>query len=106
MIWWITGNSGSGKTTLAKKMNNVVVLDGDELRECWHLGFTKEDRWEQNRRAALLAKMIEKQGYDVIVSTICPYKDLRKEVQAITGCKFVYLEGGKESTEEYPYELY
>lgn len=104
MIWWITGNSGSGKTTFAKKMSAVIVLDGDELRQCWKLGFTKEDRWEQNMRAARLAKMIEKQGYDVVVSTICPYRDLRKEVQVITGCKFVYLEGGKEPTEEYPYE--
>ncbi len=104
MIWWLTGNSESGKTTLAKKMKDVVILDGNELRGCWDLGFSKEDRWEQNLRAARLAKMIEKQGYDVVVSTICPYKALRSAVQAITKCKFVFLEGGKASTEEYPYE--
>ncbi len=106
MIWWLTGNSGAGKTTLANRIKDVVVLDGDELRHCWKLGFSKEDRREQNLRTARLAKMIDKQGYDVVISTICPYKDLRKEVQEITGCKFVYLDGGKESTEEYPYELY
>ena len=106
MIWWITGNTGSGKTTLAKKMTGTIVLDGDELRNCWSLGFSKEDRWEQNMRAARLAKMLEKQGYDVVVSTICPYKDLRKEVQVITGCRFIYLDGGKETTKEYPYETY
>lgn len=106
MIWWITGNTGAGKTTLAKKMKEVIILDGDELRQCWNLGFNKKDRWEQNIRAARLARMIEKQGYDVVVSTICPYKGLRKEVQTITNCKFVYLDGGKEPTEEYPYELY
>ena len=104
MIWWFTGNSGAGKTTLAQRMGNVIVLDGDDLRYVWKLGFSKEDRWEQNLRAAKLARLLHRQGYDVVVSTICPYRELRKEVQAMTGCKFVYLDGGKEPTEEYPYE--
>ena len=42
MIIWITGLPGSGKTTLAKKIksilepkisNNIVILDGDNIRE-------------------------------------------------------------------------
>jgi len=39
----------------------------------------------------------------VIVATICPYRDLRGRVQEITGCRFVYVEGGKKG-KEYPYE--
>lgn len=104
MIWWITGNTGSGKTTLSKRMKDVVVLDGNELRTCWDLGFSKEDRWEQNLRAAKLAKSLENQGFDVVVATICPYKELRKEVQQITGCMFIYLSGGKNPSKEFPYE--
>lgn len=105
MITWITGNSGSGKTTLAKKMQHQeVILDGDMMRGVWHdLGLSKEDRWEHNLRIARLAKALEEQDFDVIVSTICPYRDLREEVRKITNCRFIYLEGGKSGV-EYPYE--
>ena len=105
MITWITGNSGSGKTTLAKKMRkDEIILDGNILRMVWPgLGFSKEDRQEQNLRVARLAKMLEEQGFGVIIATICPYKDLRDEVQKITGCTFIYLAGGKSGV-EYPYE--
>lgn len=109
MITWITGNTGSGKTTRAQEMRikatgPTVILDGDELREIWPgLGFNRGDRWIQNLRAARLAKALETQGFDVIVATICPYKELRDEVLKITGCEFIYLEGGKQG-EDYPYE--
>lgn len=105
MITWITGNSWSGKTTLAKRMRkHEVILDGDAMRAVWTgLGFTKEDRWEHNMRVARMAKELEDQGFDIIVATICPYRDLRADVQRITRCRFIYLEGGKEG-KDYPYE--
>ena len=105
MITWITGNSGAGKTTLARKMRiNETILDGDAMRACWPgLGFSKKDRWENNLRIARIAKMLEDQGHDVIVATICPYRELREEVRKITGCKFIYIEGGKTGV-QYPYE--
>jgi len=106
MITWITGNSGSGKTRLAKALQSEyggVILDGDDMRGCWELGFSADDRWEQNKRVAKIARVIDKQGVDVIVATICPYKQLRKQVYNITNCKFIYLDGGK-SGKEYPYE--
>lgn len=106
-ITWVTGNSGSGKTTLANKLikcDGGILLDGDKLRECWTLGFSKEDRVEQNLRIAKIAKMLDLQGFDVVVSTICPYKDLRARVKAITNARFIYLEGGKEG-KDYPYEM-
>ncbi len=106
MITWITGNSGAGKTTLAHRLKkHEIILDGYELRAIWPgLGFSKEDRIEQNMRAARLAKNLEDQGFDVIVSTICPFKELRAQVQEITGCRFIYLEGGEQGA-EYPYEI-
>jgi len=105
MITWITGNSKAGKSTLARKMRKgEVVLDGDVLRSIWPgLGFSEEDRKEQNMRAARLAKELDSQGFDVIVATICPYKALRDEIKKLTGCRFVYLEGGL-SGDDYPYE--
>lgn len=105
MITWITGNSGAGKTTLAHKIRtNEILLDGDAMRGVWPgLGLTKADRVEQNMRVARLAKMLDMQGFDVIVATICPYRKLRQDVQRITGCRFIYLEGGR-SGKQYPYE--
>ena len=106
MIIWITGNSGSGKTTLANQMktNKTIILDGDIIRG-WHKNkdLSKEGRWEHNLATARMARDLEQQGFDVIVSLICPYKKLRDEVQKITNCGFIYLKGGKKG-ENYPYE--
>ena len=109
MVLWLTGNTGSGKTTLAKWIRELfpraIVLDGNELRDVWHdLDLSKEGRWEQNLRAARLAKILCKQYHTVIVAVICPYHELRKEVQKICGCRFVYLYGGKEASKECPYD--
>lgn len=107
MITWIHGNSGAGKTRLAKALQDKyggILLDGDSMRRCWpSLGFNKEDRKLNNIRIAKIAKMIDLQGIDVIVATICPYKELREEVWKITNCKFIECKGGKVH-EEYPYE--
>lgn len=107
MITWITGQSKAGKSTLARQIakdTRAIVLDGDAMRQVWPgLGFSKEDRWENNLRAARLAKELDKQGFDVVIAMICPYKELREEVRKITGCRFIYLEGGIQSP-DYPYE--
>lgn len=114
MITWIYGNSGAGKSTLAErlrigdleqyKFDACVILDGDALRTIWSdLGLSEADRREQNLRAARLAKLLDDQGVNVIVATICPYRDLREQVRAITDCRFIYLEGGKVGP-EYPFE--
>lgn len=108
MILWITGNRGSGKTTLAKKIvaadNRTILLDGDAMRTCWTLGLTKEDRWEQNMRIARLAKVLDAQGFNIVVATICPFRELREDIRKLTTCRFVYLDGGQEPSEEHPYE--
>jgi len=103
---WISGNSGSGKTTLANQLKDdkTIILDGDRIREIQgNVGFSREARWEHNLRTARLAKELEGQGFRAIVSLICPYRELRAEVQKITGCKFIYLAGGKKH-KDYPYE--
>lgn len=105
MIIWITGQSGSGKTTLAKqlKTKNCIILDGDDIRDIYPAGFLKLERWNHNIKVAKLAKLLESQGFDVIVSLICPYEKLREEVQEICNCGFIYLDGGKKH-KDYPYE--
>src|SRR5574338_450929 len=111
MIIWFTGNSGAGKTTIAKYIqsyrNNIIVLDGDEMRESINndLGFSKDDRFKNNIRIARLAKVLESQGYDILVSVIAPYEELRNLIKKITGCYFVYVKRDIQLDPTlYPYE--
>lgn len=105
---WITGNSGAGKTTLAQRLRltpKTIILDGDQMRYVWKdLGYSKEDRTEQNWRVARLADVFELQGFDVVVATICPYRDLRKELSESFDIEWVYLKGGEKPSKEFPYE--
>jgi len=105
-IKWISGQSKSGKTTLAKqiiKAEGGILLDGDDWRKIYPTGFSKKERWDHNIRIAKIAKLLDAQGFNVVVAFICPYKKLREEVRKITGCRFIYLEGGIQD-KEYPYE--
>jgi adenylylsulfate kinase len=71
-VLWLTGLSGAGKSTLAYALEarlnlmgrRCVVLDGDNLRAglCAGLGFTPEDRRENLRRAAEVAKLLPESG--------------------------------------------
>lgn len=99
-IQWIYGASGCGKSTLARKLLDAktVHLDGDDMRRVWtDLGFSDEDRRTQNLRVANLARVIERQGFNVVVSTICPTPELRAEVYSITGCTFIHIEDTRDS---------
>jgi len=108
VIIWLTGNSGAGKTTLAKSMLDQITvhLDGDDIRErIQGFSLTNSDRREHNLNVARWAKLLDDQGFDVIVSLICPFEDLRQEVQKITGCEFWYLEfDGDDQIPDKPYE--
>ncbi|MEK6828655.1 MAG: adenylyl-sulfate kinase [Nanoarchaeota archaeon] len=98
MILWITGARHTGKTTLARylqsQMRRALVIDGDDIRESLNqdLGFENADRIENNMRIARLVKILEKQGFDIIVATICPNVDnLWERVYNICKCKFIHL---------------
>jgi len=96
MIIWITGKRGAGKTTLAKQMQahmkNAVLLDGDDMRASisTDLGFTDQQRLKHNLRVARLAKTLEKQGFPVIVATICP-PSVREEVYFECKPRWIHL---------------
>ena len=82
LTYWLTGLSGAGKTTLAQALLQhlrslgqlACVLDGDELRAglCSDLGFSAQDREENMRRTAQLAKLLNSQGISAIVALISP----------------------------------
>ena len=92
-IIWLTGLSGSGKSTIAKEVEkrlflknfHVIVLDGDNLRLGLNKGltFSPEDRTENIRRTAEVAKLFSQAGFVVLVSLISPYRSERKKARDI-----------------------
>ncbi|PIY11341.1 MAG: adenylyl-sulfate kinase [Flexibacter sp. CG_4_10_14_3_um_filter_32_15] len=83
-VIWFIGLSGSGKTTLSnalfeelsKKYPSMLLkkLDGDLLRNGLNnnLGFSLEDRNENIRRSAEVAKLFYETGFVVLASFITP----------------------------------
>ena len=94
-VFWFTGLSGSGKSTLAIALErrlfdegyHVVILDGDNIRTGINnnLSFTPEDRAENIRRIAEVAKLYLNNGIICIVSFISPTRDMRDMAKNIIG---------------------
>jgi bifunctional enzyme CysN/CysC len=87
-VVWFTGLSGAGKSTIAnlveKKLlaegRHTYLLDGDNVRHGLNkdLGFTEEDRVENIRRVAEVAKLMVDAGLIVLVSFISPFRAERR----------------------------
>jgi bifunctional enzyme CysN/CysC len=85
---WFTGLSGSGKSTIANVVerrllasgHHTYLLDGDNVRHGLNkdLGFTDEDRVENIRRVAEVAKLMVDAGLIVMVSFISPFRSERR----------------------------
>jgi bifunctional enzyme CysN/CysC len=85
---WFTGLSGSGKSTIAnmaeKRLvasgHHTYILDGDNVRHGLNrdLGFTEEDRVENIRRVAEVARLMVDAGLIVLVSFISPFRSERR----------------------------
>ncbi len=94
-VFWFTGLSGSGKSTLAIALERtlfdhgyqVTVLDGDNIRSGINsnLGFSPEDRNENIRRIAEIARLFLQNGQICIVSFISPTIQLRQLAKDIIG---------------------
>ena len=104
LIVWITGNSGAGKTFLADTLHTFVKIDGDDVRKIWKLGFSKEDRFENNKRVARLAQLLHKQGLNVVVSVICPFQEIRDWVTKEINPYWIYIEH-ENNNPDMPYEV-
>lgn len=92
---WLTGLSGSGKSTIAealeRKLHNngffAQVLDGDNIRSGINnnLGFSIEDRQENIRRIAEIAKLYLHSGVITLNSFISPTTEIRNFAKSIIG---------------------
>ena len=95
MVLWLCGLSGSGKSTMAIALEQKLyaegfytqVLDGDNIRTGLNnnLDFSDEDRRENIRRVAEVAKLMAHAGAVVICSFITPLKEFRELARRIVG---------------------
>ncbi len=94
-VLWLTGLSGSGKSTIAQALERRMynegffaqVLDGDNIRSGINnnLGFSIEDRQENIRRIAEIAKLYLQSGVITLNSFISPTKEIRNFARSIIG---------------------
>ena len=94
-VVWLTGLSGSGKSTIANLLEkrlhvegrHTYLMDGDNVRHGLNkdLGFTEEDRVENIRRVAEVAKLMVDAGLIVLVSFISPFRAERRMARDLMG---------------------
>lgn len=88
-LYWITGLSGAGKTTignalyynLKRRKENVVILDGDVIKEIFsygkEVGYTSNARKQRAYQYSKLCKLLVDQGISVICCTIAMFEEVR-----------------------------
>ena len=99
---WLTGLSGSGKSTVAVELEQQLIeagrpaylLDGDNLRHGLNgdLGFSAEDRNENVRRVAHVARLFCDAGVVAVVPLISPYRsgrDLARQLHDAANLPFI-----------------
>ena len=110
---WLTGLSGAGKSTLGFALEKRLlemgqaccVLDGDNVRHGLNrdLGFSAEERSENIRRIAEVARLMNDAGLIVITAFISPYRADRELARQIIGTENfleVYISTPLEICEE------
>ncbi|MGF1484420.1 MAG: adenylyl-sulfate kinase [Opitutales bacterium] len=97
LVVWMYGLSGSGKSTLANALERQLfaegrftqILDGDNIRSGLNrdLGFSDEDRLENIRRIAEVAKLFCQAGIVTLTSFITPKRELRALAREVVGAE-------------------
>lgn len=106
-LFWITGLAGAGKSTAAnylvkklkEKHRNVVMLDGDSIREICDndLGYELEDRKKNAFRIVKLCEYLCNQDMIVVCATISLYKEIHEYIyEHFKNPQIIYLDISKE----------
>lgn len=89
---WIFGEAKAGKTTTAynlmqKKLRNYILIDGDKFRRSRtpSLDFSREDIIKNNQECLRMVKFLMSEGWNVIVSMITPYAEMRELIRKELG---------------------
>lgn len=105
-FYWISGLSGAGKTTIGKlfydylrtKKENVVLIDGDVLREITgDSDFSEAGRDNRVKKNARLFALLTDQGIDVVNCSIGlrnKYREWNREL--ITNISEIYIKVSME----------
>ena len=98
MIYYLIGQPHAGKTTLSKLLKqhlypqNIIQIDGDEIRDIFqNKDYSEQGRRKNIQRAQDIAKFLNAKVFDVIVSLVSPYKDLRDELKLSSNVIEVYI---------------
>jgi adenylylsulfate kinase len=98
MIYYLIGQPHAGKTTLSKLLKqhlypqNIIQIDGDEIRDIFqNKDYSEQGRRKNIQRAQDIAKFLNAKGFDVIMSLVSPYKDLRDELKLSSNVIEVYI---------------
>lgn len=91
----LTGLTGTGKSTIARALERalfdkgraVMVLDGEKMRSGVNqdLGYSVEDRSENLRRSAHIAKMMNDAGLICLAAFVAPSESIRARVAELIG---------------------
>jgi bifunctional enzyme CysN/CysC len=91
----LTGPTGSGKVTIAyaleKKLfelgHKSIVLTGQNMRQglCRDLGFSADERSENLRRSAEVAKILNDAGLIAICAFLAPHEAVRRKAREVIG---------------------
>jgi len=103
VVYLITGRKNSGKTTLAYHLKeilesygeSVVVLDGDDIRAYFPLGYSDTERRKRTFAIGKIASMFEQQGVIPIIALLSEKKDWRNRTRKLfDNSRLIYLPGG------------
>ena len=101
-VYWFTGLSGAGKTTLGtlwyeklrQKKNNVVLMDGDKIRDRGKChDYSRPAREKGSYIDGIIAKILTDQGIDAVYCVIDMFDGVRQwNRKNIANYKEIYLE--------------
>lgn len=96
MIYLLNGQPGSGKTNIAKELTKLVAnpihIEENKLRDILdNHDYTHEGKIEFIKNIITIAKYLDNEQFNVIISVVCPYRYLRESFKKNNNVKEIYV---------------